>query len=96
MAEQQNFRIAFNGFHRDDVVRYIEELNTKHAAEVNQLTSDLKYLQEKLIEMENTAAACAAAPVAPVVVPVADIDADDTSVDELMQQLVRDYLSIQE
>ena len=87
MAELQNFRIAFNGFHRDDVVRYIEELNNKHAEEVNQLNSDLKYYQDKLIEMENTAAACAAAPVAPVVVPVADIDADDTSVDELMQQL---------
>lgn len=87
MAELQNFRIAFNGFHRDDVVRYIEELNNKHAEEVNQLNSDLKYYQEKLIEMENAAAACAAAPVAPVVVPVADIDADDTSVDELMQQL---------
>ena len=87
MAELQNFRIAFNGFHRDDVVRYIEELNNKHAEEVNQLNSDLKYYQDKLIEMENAAAACAAAPVAPVVVPVADIDADDTSVDELMQQL---------
>ena len=87
MAELQNFRIAFNGFHRDDVVRYIEELNNKHAEEVNQLNSDLKYYQDKLIEMENAAAACAAAPVAPVVVPVADIDADDTSVEELMQQL---------
>lgn len=90
MAELQNFRIAFNGFHRDDVVRYIEELNNKHAEEVNQLNSDLKYYQEKLIEMENAAAeyaAAPAAPVAPVVVPVADIDADDTSVEELMQQL---------
>ena len=48
MAELQNFRTAFNGFHRDDVVRYIEELNTKHKAEVNRLKSDLKYLQEQL------------------------------------------------
>ena len=59
MAELQNFRTAFNGFHREDVVRYIEELNTKHKAEVNRLKSDLKYLQEQLDEMES-------APVAPV------------------------------
>ena len=84
MAEQQNFRIAFNGFHRDDVVRYIEELNTKHAAEVNQLTSDLKYLQEKLIEMENAAEA-AAIPATPI--DAGDINAAETSVEELLEQL---------
>ena len=59
MAELQNFRTAFNGFHREDVVRYIDELNTKHKAEVNRLKSDLKYLQEKLDEAE-------AAPAVPV------------------------------
>ena len=53
MAELQNFRTAFNGFHRDDVVQYIEELNTKHAAEVNQLNNELQYLQEKLAEYES-------------------------------------------
>ena len=52
MAEQQNFRTAFNGFHRDDVVHYIEKLNAKHAAEVNKLQSDLKYLQDKLDALE--------------------------------------------
>ena len=57
MAELQNFRTAFNGFHREDVVRYIEELNTKHKAEVNRLKSDLKYLQEKLDEAESAPAA---------------------------------------
>ena len=55
MAEQQNFRTAFNGFHRDDVVKYIEELNAKHAAEVNQLNTDLQYLREKVDELENAA-----------------------------------------
>ena len=59
MAELQNFRTAFNGFHRDDVVRYIEQLNAKHAAEVNQLNSDLQYLQEKLSAMEAEADAAA-------------------------------------
>ena len=53
MAEQQNFRTAFNGFNRDDVVQYIEELNARHAAEVNQLNADLQYLQEKLDALES-------------------------------------------
>ena len=52
MSEQQNFRTAFNGFNREDVVQYIEEVNAKHAAELSQLTSDLQYLQEKLTQYE--------------------------------------------
>ena len=54
MAEQQLFRTAFNGFNRDDVVQYIEELNARHAAEVNQLNTDLQYLQEKLDILESS------------------------------------------
>ena len=54
MAEHQNFRTAFNGFNRDDVVQYIEELNARHAAEVNQLNADLQYLQEKLDALESS------------------------------------------
>ena len=57
MAEQQTFRTAFNGFHRDDVVQYIEELNAKHAAEINQLNNELQYLQEKLDAYESGAMA---------------------------------------
>lgn len=53
MVEQQNFRTAFNGFNREDVVHYIEQLNAKHAAEVSQLNSDLQYLQEKLAQYED-------------------------------------------
>lgn len=48
MAAPQNFRSAFNGFNRDDVVQYIEYLNAKHTAEVNQLTSEAEFLREKL------------------------------------------------
>ena len=59
MAEHQNFRIAFNGFNRDDVVQYIEQLNARHNAEVNRLKSDLHYMQEKLNKQ---------VPVAPAVV----------------------------
>ena len=86
MAELQNFRTAFNGFHRDDVVRYIEELNTKHKAEVNRLKSDLKYLQEKLdaLEAEASAPAPAAAPV-----PVAPVYSGDAAVQALEQELAQ-------
>ena len=30
MAAPQNFRSAFNGFNREDVVHYLEYLNSKH------------------------------------------------------------------
>ena len=48
MAASQNFRSAFNGFNREDVVHYIEYLNAKHTAEVNQLQSELDFLNTKL------------------------------------------------
>lgn len=48
MATPQSFRSAFNGFNRDDVVHYIEYINSKHTTEVNQLKSDVDALQTKL------------------------------------------------
>lgn len=45
MADTPNFRSAFNGFHREDVVRYIEYLNAKHTTEVNQLKAELEQLR---------------------------------------------------
>ena len=53
MSVPQNFRSAFNGFNREDVVKYIEYLNAKHTAEVNQLTSETEFLQEKLDALDN-------------------------------------------
>lgn len=47
MAAQQNFRSAFNGFNREDVVRYIDYLNAKHAAEIQQLNTELDFLRSK-------------------------------------------------
>ena len=44
MAEARIFRSALNGFNREDVVRYIESLNAKHTALVNQLTSEKQSL----------------------------------------------------
>ena len=55
MAEQQTFRSAFNGFNREDVVRYIDYLNTRHASEIAQLNSELEFLRNA--EAPETAAA---------------------------------------
>jgi len=48
MAAPQNFRSAFNGFNREDVVHYIEYLNARHTEELNQLRSEVEFLNEKL------------------------------------------------
>ncbi len=45
MSDQQHFRSAFNGFNREDVVRYLEYLNSKHASEISQLNSEIEYLR---------------------------------------------------
>lgn len=45
MSDHQNFRSAFNGFNREDVVRYLEYLNSKHASEISQLNSEIEYLR---------------------------------------------------
>lgn len=79
MAEHQNFRIGFNGFNRDDVVKYIEQLNARHNAEVNRLKSDLHYLQEKLDNQTPTA------PAAPVVVE----GVPESVVEELEEKLAQ-------
>jgi len=47
MATQQNFRTAFNGFNREDVVHFIEYMNAQHAAEINQLKSELEFFRSK-------------------------------------------------
>lgn len=61
---QMNFRSAFNGFNREDVVHYIEYLNSKHTAELNQLNSELDYLRTRQPE--------------PAAEPVLQLPADDT------------------
>ena len=50
MATQMNFRSALNGFNREDVVHYIQFLNSKHAADLNQLNAELVYLRNKQAE----------------------------------------------
>ena len=52
MVLQQNFRSALNGFNREDVVHYIEQVNAKHHTESNRLHSDMQYLKEQLARYE--------------------------------------------
>lgn len=42
------FRSAFHGFNREDVVQFLEKLNTEHGAEVSQLKDDAKRLEAQL------------------------------------------------
>ena len=56
MTMPQNFRSAFNGFNREDVVHYIEYINARHNTEVNQLKSELDLLQNQQQEMPDVSA----------------------------------------
>ena len=55
MASEYRFRGAFNGFNREDVVRYLEYLNTKHNDLVNQLRSENQALAEELAALRSAA-----------------------------------------
>ena len=46
MSEPMNFRSAFNGFNREDVVHYIEYLNANHENQIKQLQADLANFRE--------------------------------------------------
>ena len=48
MAASQNFRSAFNGFNREDVVHYLEYLNAKHSNQINQLTAENEALRAQV------------------------------------------------
>ncbi len=54
MAAFQNFRSALNGFNREDVVRYIEFINNKHNAQVNQLHTEIQTLRSQLDALQNS------------------------------------------
>jgi chromosome segregation ATPase len=56
MTPVHNFRSAFHGFNREDVVRYIEYQNTKHTDLVNQLRNENKALLEELNALRSATA----------------------------------------
>ena len=47
MAAPQNFRSAFNGFNKEDVVHYLEYINSKHSTELNQLAAENEELRSQ-------------------------------------------------
>ena len=48
MATPFSFRSAFHGFHREDVIHYIEYLTAKHTAQINELNAEIDYLRSQL------------------------------------------------
>jgi chromosome segregation ATPase len=60
MAEIFKFRRQLRGFHREDVVGYIDMMNKKHTSLVNQLKSENKALQEELAALRSGKAAAPA------------------------------------
>ena len=65
MASVHHFRSAFNGFNREDVVRYIEYMNNQHNTKLEQLNAQLREAQaqpkdsELLARLEAAQARCA-------------------------------------
>lgn len=57
MSEPMNFRSAFNGFNREDVVHYIEYLKSNHQNQLRQLQADLAAAQreELMVGEQDTA-----------------------------------------
>ncbi len=49
MAEQSySFRSALNGFHRGDVISFLEELSRRHASELEEKTEALRLAREEV------------------------------------------------
>lgn len=53
MSTIQNFRSAFNGFNRQDVVQYIEYINNQHRSQLEQLNTQMQNLREELAATKN-------------------------------------------
>ena len=79
MAEARTFRSALNGFNREDVVRYIEAMNTKHTTLVNQLRSEKQSLADELQALKAAPAVAA--------VSAAEYDAVEQERDALLERL---------
>jgi len=55
MAVNHNFRSSMGGFNREDVVRYIEYMNTKHAEEISALNAEMDQLRQNVRTPEELA-----------------------------------------
>lgn len=88
MSAPQNFRSAFNGFNREDVVHYLEFINSKHTTKINQLTSENEELRTRVEQMpDEKALASVEALEARVAELTAQLEAAQARCAELEQQL---------
>lgn len=55
MSESYSFRNALGGFHKEDVVRYVEFINNKHANQVNQLRTEMAAMEAELQKLRQNA-----------------------------------------
>ena len=84
MIDTQNFRLAFHGFNRDDVVQFLEAEQAKHTMEVNNLKDDVMRLEASLISAQ-MAAQAAPAP-----------QAEDPALQEQLEALQTEKKALQE
>lgn len=85
MVEKNTFRSALHGFNREDVVHYIEYLNSKHTAQINQLETENAELRSKLEALQAQPAPAAE-----------DVSAPCLNCAELQQQLDAALAEIEE
>ena len=83
MSQSHNFRSALGGFNREDVVRYIEYINSKNTSAVNQLKSENQSLKDEL----NALRANQSAPVEPAEDLRPELDAALAKIAELEAQI---------
>lgn len=84
MTASYNFRSAFNGFHREDVVHYIEYINSKHTTQLNQLRSDLAAVQQENQELRGKPG------------PAEDLEARAKELEEKVAELERELATAEQ
>lgn len=89
MAVTLNFRSALSGFNKEDVVRYIEYMNTKNASQVNQLLNENEELRNQLSQL--TAIPDLSQDVAQLTDKVAELTAKLEAVEAEKAQLKAEY-----
>jgi len=97
MSAPQNFRSAFNGFNREDVVQYLEYINTKHKNQIDQLTAENQELREAaqrrpLVDQDDLREYLQAQSAE----PAAELEAEKARCEELTAQLEAEQTRCQE
>ena len=82
METPQNFRSAFNGFNREDVVQYLEYLNAKYTTQINQLNTEAEELRTQLADRDSA--------------PVEAAEASSEELETLREQLEQSEAANQE